>query len=371
MVWVGGWAERSQKNMKKISEKQRRHAIHTAALRFKRNLQSRIKKRGPKRSGREIHFSQGGREWARIYAPEIMDLSTHYDQTIEFINSIRRNLKPDTTLDIRFKRLSYICSSSALLLAAEVYRWMRIKGVTPKVHSKVRWNANVRRLLTEMGLFKLIKARRAPTIDEADETAMRFIHFRTGNRPTGEDARDLADAIRALAGGDKLAPGTTDRQALYRGLSEAMVNVAHHAYDEHEDPGDFPTIEGQWWMSASFHGETRRMTVSFFDQGVGIPATLPKTHKESLAAILAYLRRTGTDPEMISAAMEIGRTQTNEPNRGKGLKDIRRFTELAPSGKLTIYSRKGKLTYSSEAGEELQNLPTPIGGTLIHWEAVI
>jgi len=258
---------------------------------------------------------------------------------------------------------------SSLILAAETDRWRRIKKTRHRLHPKTEWNPDVFRLLTEMGLFNLINAKGAPKAAKPKIGDTRFIKFRSGNMPCGEQIELLQKKMHATIG-EAIFFEQEKGSKFYNSLSEAMVNVSHHAYDDY--PKDAcPCLDKQWWMTGSYKGKTGKVTFTFFDQGVGIPKTLPKKHSEWVAQFISRINGRGTDAEMIAAAMEIGRTQTKASNRGYGLNDIKRFTEIANEAKLTIFSNRGKFVYSNSAPDELEELETSIGGTLIHWEATL
>ena len=79
--------------------------------------------------------------------------------------------------------------------------------------------------------------------------------------------------------------------------------------------------------SGAYHSPSKLLTCAFFDRGVGIPATLPRTHRERLAGLLEKLRLPNSDASMIAAAMELGRTRTGLQHQGRGLADVQKFVE--------------------------------------------
>jgi hypothetical protein len=106
-----------------------------------------------------------------------------------------------------------------------------------------------------------------------------------------------------------------------------------------------------------------------YDQGVGIPSTLPKNYSmEMINSALSLLKIIQPqDGEMIQAAMQIGRSRTRLVHRGKGLADLRGFVERAGSGSLRILSGKGYYEYFADGREKVQNMGASLGGTLIQW----
>jgi hypothetical protein len=306
-----------------------------------------------------------------LKVPDVLDLSINYNKTIYFINEFREHAiaAKNKRLSLDFSDLNHIGPRAALFLGAEIDRWCRLLNFRPTLQSPRRWNPDVRRLLGEMGLYDLVKVLNAPTGHSGQDGNVSFVRFLSEDQALGERADEISSSIESLSG--SLKEGDKERAALYRGLVEAMTNVSHHAYPD--DTEIMPTpLKGRWWMSASFHKMDRRVTVSFFDQGVGIPATTVRKHpKEIVRGILSNFGLQNDDASLIQAAMHLGRSRTEQEHRGKGLADIQRFTELAKNGRLTILSGRGSYMYDCAGNHQRSTLSAPIGGTLIHWEAEI
>lgn len=264
---------------------------------------------------------------------------------------------------IDFHRLKAICPRGALLLAAEIDRWRQVRNFRPRVKVK-GWDKQIFRLLDDMGLFDLVNVVNAPPRSCANDDDMVFIRFRSENQTLGTKIKELSDSIEEITGEALLS-----RKLLYRGLIEAMSNVANHAY-----PSDvsykLQVLSGQWWMFASYRKSARRLTVCFFDQGVGIPESLPRKHTLPIVGeLLNLLGLTDTDSSRIKAAAHLGTSKTGQPNRGKGLSDMKRFTEMVKDGCLRIISGRGEYTYNSDGTDDLRDHEHDIGGTLIQWSA--
>lgn len=315
--------------------------------------------------------SPSGRQFTVLTVPHRLDLGSDYIATMRFIHDFRVHAvqRHERSVSLDFRKLTHIGPRAALLLAAEIDRWCRLLMFQPVLQPRRRWNTDVRRLLREMGLYDLVKVINPPSDCGGHDGSLRFVRFRSEDQALGERADEIAASIEAISGG--LQDGGKERQALYRGLVEAMTNVNHHAYPDDTEITPQP-LRGRWWMSASFDHTSRKVTISFFDQGVGIPATTERKHPgEKILGLIAKFGLQNDDASLIQAATHLGRSRTDQGHRGGGLADIKRFTELVTDGRLTILSGRGCYVYSATGSEQRETLPTPIGGTLIHWEAVI
>jgi len=366
--------------MKYISEwKKRQHARH-ALKSFARKLSSRRRAKMHRRMQLAVFlnididnhpgFSNRGGNRAvqiRIIIPEVLSFSECHNETMRFFRHLRSvALKKQNRIFFDFRSLRVICPSSALVLAAEIDRWRRLRGIRPRIKQLRQMDKNISRLLNEMGLFDVVEATNPPAKQNDDKADIIFIPFRSENKTMGERASEIAKDLEKITG--KKLQG---RSFLYRGLSEAMTNVANHAYPEGEAI-EFPVVKGQWWMFASFQKSTQRLTVTFYDQGVGIPRTLPRVH--TVEVVLGILRQLGLiddDASRIKASTIVGHSQTRQAHRGKGLKDMKRFTHMVQDGFLRILSGRGEYVYYTNGSDECFAHQHDIGGTLIQWTARI
>ena len=95
-----------------------------------------------------------------------------------------------------------------------------------------------------------------------------------------------------------------------------MTNVTRHAYDaEFKQP--LPVKRGQWWMAGYWNRDSHEIMAFMYDQGVGIPATLPKTHSAQVGIIGKILGRNASDADLVALSMRLGETRSREPQHGK------------------------------------------------------
>lgn len=296
-----------------------------------------------------------------IHLPETLDFDKNYDETADHFELLRKAIRARKRIrSLKFDRLRYISPSAALVLASEVDRWnQRVGGaLRADVDS---WDPEIKRVLKQMGYFSLLHLPDPGSI--ASNSSITFLPFKTAKVDAGtggELAKQMREDIEAIVG------TKIKRHFLFEGLSEAITNVGQHAYT---NPGPFTL--SQWWLSASYDVATQELCVTFFDQGDGIPATLPKAKFFELIKDLFLSWR---DSEKIQAAMETGRSATGQTERGKGLLNLLEFARAHQRGRLSIFSLRGmfRQEFITESGmmrttEQRCDFRTSIGGTLIEW----
>lgn len=116
-------------------------------------------------------------------------------------------------------------------------------------------------------------------------------------------------------------------------------------------------------------GRIRRSqkTLHFFmyDQGVGIPRTLPRS---TLWEQIRAFRLERSDADLIDAAIEVRRSSTAIPGRGRGLDEIVSYIDAEQRGRLRIVSGNGEVCYLPDRTRTRRTLPGRLIGTLIEWQ---
>lgn len=301
-----------------------------------------------------------------INLPSNLDFEENYEKTASHFAVLRRAVmlrKHIKSLD--FSRLNRISPSAALVLASEVDQWnQKVKG---KLKANLpSWNENVKRLLCEMGYFELLNLETPRSEWTKGNTT--FFNFKRGQASKDHDNGQLAKELRIEI--EKIVGHRIKKTVLFKGLSEAITNVVQHAYLHSSEPN-----QKRWWISGSFSKDEEKLCVTFYDQGIGIPETLPTSKIFEQIADFLY---SWPDSRKIQAAMEAGRTSSGLEERGKGLQDLIEFAKTHRKGSLSIYSLKGmfKQEFSiadGESGPKLvrRDFANSIGGTLIEWSVFL
>jgi hypothetical protein len=309
----------------------------------------------------------------KINLPVKMNLSKNYDETVLTLNAIRRLVTLKLAIQrggareayrlksVNFDTLNQLSTSAGLVLAAEISHWNdKInKKLTPQCDG---WDPAIKAQLTELGFFDLFDLQ--PPVINQNASHIKSIKYFKGRKGNGEMAKQLRQEIESITG--KALHKST---FLYSALSEAMTNVAEHAY-----PHSFMKNE-YWYMTGGFDTNTMELKVAFYDQGIGIPQSLPRSKLwERAKGFLASKGLTNDHPSLIKAAVEMGRTKTDKEYRGKGLQDLLEFIRQRQEGYLSIFSLKGLYKYEQH-GEKIhiktEKMKHSIQGTLIIWSVTL
>ena len=346
--------------------------IHARAS-DRRRLQSKRKRRARRRQtswkGGGGHADQSqvpsaSGDWSpralpTIECPEDFSLESNFDAVVSVIHRIRsqsgRGGHQGVYID--FRKIRRLSPTAALVLAAELDRWNHLRR-----RSHVRsvdvdeWDSTIRVLLQDMGFFDLLRVPSGSVPGDGNNPDLRYVKFRTGPLAEGEAIirlreRDLEPMVGEMP----------QKERLFAAVTEAMTNVVQHAYRR-------ASKRPNWWLSASRNSATSDVSIIIYDQGAGIPTTLPRRYSEVFQRL-----RSHDHAHMIRAAHDLQRTVTKEPHRGHGLeRDIRGYLNvLECAASYRVVSRKGEYicrrTRDGDNSHELKSHAEPLPGTLIEW----
>lgn len=307
-----------------------------------------------------------------IFLPSQMNFSIDFERTSATLTAIRyyaemtlRGSRHKLT-SVNFEKLEKISTSSALVLTAELSKWE--DSIGRKLKSNVySWNETVRKQLIELGFFNLFKKPSANLLDfKVNNTHLRFVEYIKGKRGEKSKTRILKDSLHKIINNEVVDRWTF----LDSGLGEAITNVTHHAYPE---ASRFNESDKNWYLTGSFNSTNNTLKIAFYDQGIGIPDSLPTS--KIYEKVLEFARNVGNIEEklhktLLKAAVSVSRTRTDEVGRGEGLRDLLTFIQQRKNGYLSILSLKGLYKYTMSNGiesEKTESFDNPIHGTLIIW----
>ena len=302
---------------------------------------------------------EGRGAFVLIPCPEHLSFEKDHDGVLKLIGAIRAhsNRLRNERLYIDFTPIRTVTPSGALVLAAEIDRWNSLPGRSRFGRADTtKWAPNVRKLLGQMGFFELLGLDHQ--VDTASE-GPRYIKFRNGTQVDGKAVEEL----RTLDLGPVSVPKA---RLLFAAVTEAMTNVVHHAYKEARHG------PRRWWLSAAH--EANQVEILIYDQGAGIPKTLPLTLAESIRDKLPG-DFAAHDGKMIEVAHSLSKSGTRETHRGRGLgRDVRRYIEEHDgAGTYCVISGHGEYTVPAGKGVtgRVKSHPRTLRGTLIQWRLTL
>lgn len=175
-----------------------------------------------------------------------------------------------------------------------------------------------------------------------------------GEGSPGPYIDQIMEEIASIFGG-RLEP--EHEQIVYAAISEALLNVNYHAYEDGSD-------KKPWWLLTKV--ADGKLYLALYDVGVGIPVSLPRRHFFDRLRQVWNLNL-NSDASLIAGAMEASRTSTGEEKHGKGSVDIKALVDKEDGCHLLIYSNRGLYQHKADGSDQLEDLPCSIEGTLLQW----
>lgn len=267
----------------------------------------------------------------------------NYRRPVEdFFLRTERHLAAGTRVQLNFSHVERLYPCGALVLMGSVDSWIRkYPGLLSATYPR---NDLVEQMLQHVEVLQKLGLPPRKEIVHDDVTRWHYFHGRNA------DATPIEPFMLEL----QALLGEEQQVGLGNCVTEAMINVRHHAYDG--DSG------GPWWIFATI--TERRVFIALYDRGDSIPATLlAKPELADYVSGRVWSSRRG-DPQLIAAAVG-GRTRTKLPYRGKGLPEMLEFTKKYPNSHLGILSRHGLFRYDTD--QHTAKLSNAIAGTLVIW----
>lgn len=299
-------------------------------------------------------------EWEDIQVPRALDLLSERAATCAFFALVRQRVKAGHRMRLVFEETERISSESLIYLLAQMQK-MRLEHGSNSITGTYPRVPSVERLLRDSGFLQTLGVRQRKLTGRPSST--RYVKCKSDVAPSGESIPELRTELLR----DDMLMSKATGSMVFRALSEAMMNVKHHAYENKHL--NLQALRGRWWLGGQVSRKKNFLELTFYDAGVGIPKTLHRKYPmEHIRAALALVPLVDPDDaQMIKAAVELGRSRTEKSNRGKGLLDIHKLINSVGQGALTIFSRSGEYRYTP-SNETVRNDTNFVEGTLIKWE---
>lgn len=303
----------------------------------------------------------------RIEAPVTMDLA-NYQNAKELLRVVRAisnrvlKLGLPVRLDLSGTKQFYV--SGAIYLYAELDRVINESNLVKPV-TLIRPKASRPcEVMKQIGLFDLCG-------DDVNITPERedVIYWRLtkGENQSGELQGRHVEEVTAMANS---TAQQLEVNGIWKGINEAVNNVVEHAYrlPRYDNFQGLPNTK--WWMLS--HIRNNHFVTAVCDLGCGYSKTINKTMPEDFLVKLKGILNIGNeDIFAIKAAMEYGRTSTEQRNRGKGSRDAQSVLLAHGKGELIILSNSGLVKFSMKNGKLQEEFTDDIGldtgGTILWW----
>ncbi|HIF9481645.1 hypothetical protein ACWU37_10785 [Photobacterium damselae subsp. damselae] len=291
----------------------------------------------------------------------------YYKETYSFlerINSAVFNRKELVVIDLQ--KVEVITAAASVLLFATIntcqLSYKNPNQVVCKYPTSTN-NPSGYRYIVKTGLARALNS---GTLSALEDLKDRAVFFQSAIDPNTH----LLTTLRLLTDKTKFNP--TQLHYLMTGISEAMLNVVHHAY---KDPVDDDCIHmkkqlivkeigERWWQCAWYDATKNAWIFIICDLGLGIPTTYN------------YLRQTtlySSNPDLaLRDAFIRGNSRFVGSGRGNGSEDMVKPIRNGCKESLLVYSGGAKLTYhSSMERAKVQRLDRFFNGTLVEWKLYV
>ncbi len=295
--------------------------------------------------------------------PTIMSFFENYDETIKFINEIKKTIfKDDLFVFLDFSQCTDISAETCVVLAAEIDRCNN--KIPDSVSGSYPNDADVYFFLNELGFFNILGIRSSkPEFDDVPEVDI--VRLQSGSDNPVNLMRGIKEIFYPKG---KSKPNSPFSGKVYRALTEAMGNAVEHAYPYKYRQDNSITCIPKWWRAGFKLNNDNTVIMILYDQGAGIPNTIITNWKEKLEALASALTRDPFDDEKIALAMEKGRSRTKVEGRGQGSYDMQKLIRESSNGILSIFSYKGGYSYKNDGNWRKTNLNHSLHGTLVIWQ---
>lgn len=327
-------------------------------------------------------------ELLRLTAPADFRLHENHDDIMGYIYELRRQVfvndrfrgvgtKRRPSLYIDLDQIRHLDIEGALLLAAELDRVRRVLGMRALMDDE-NWDPQVRSILQGLGLYEVTEAGRlrdAVPIEDfvgpAAASGLSIVPFLSCTRADPEKAYALRQALYERCA----PPGDVSQLAVYEALVEAFNNAIGHAYKDEFAGDGLPRVK-RWWAGALIDHAAGYLYLVVYDQGVGIPTTLPR---RGLMDRLVGRAPERTDADVIVGALQYGRSGASSDalfgdeadGRGNGLWRMCELAETFEDADVRFTSLKGDVLYVKGGDLEQTNLKSRFCGTMIRWRTSI
>ena len=318
--------------------------------RFRAGCQRRseVRRRRVKVERRGKRSTASRTQQATLTAPQVFSLVEAPDETIRFLNELKRQL-PTRHLRIKIdldkiKRI-HPEAVAAFVAIMESTNEGTVVGNTPR-------DRDCARRLQDFGFFEHVKG--GPS-HGTPAGAIRMEH--TGQKVEGGTAREIIKfGLQRLNSFPLGKHGPS-----YTIFTEAMTNTFQHA-------GRRKAGQEQWWAAAYYDADKKAVCFTSVDVGTGILQNLRRRQRSKLRSQqIGWFKQSELDQGEQLRRLLDGKvpSRTGEKYRGRGLPQMKKSCKACRINNLLILSNKAHADVGRDTYRELTN---DFRGTIIYWE---
>ncbi|WP_286220129.1 hypothetical protein [Marinobacter apostichopi] len=255
-----------------------------------------------------------------------------------------RTILKGERVKVDLSEVSRITAAACVMLFAETTRAQLVTGDPGIIDFKLPDDSNIRRTFIHSGLWGAV---RPGSVGKLESLWRSKSPFASGTEPR----KHLESTLETLS---VLSPVTLPPR-FDSAISEAMLNVYHHAYEGVSSSGAESGIGRRWWQ----YMNVRPHKASFIicDLGQGIPRTCRLSGWNHFH-----------DGELIKGAMREGfSTRMSKGGRGMGCLDLQRPVASSTVEQLAIFSNQGIYWFKEGGNIELDHRDASLPGTILEW----
>ncbi|MFA0263180.1 hypothetical protein AB4497_12045 [Vibrio cyclitrophicus] len=285
----------------------------------------------------------------------------HRANTLSYLGYIEHQVLVERkNILVDLSEVEMVTAAASLLLFSYVNRAHLLTGSIATIgfiFPKQSDNEEGHRWVVKTGLSRALKS---GTLDKLDSLVIDQQFFQSSATPEIH----LFTTIEMLQ--ERAQLDYEQFSLLTSAISEAMLNVKHHAYLS-DRFAEFVSLLGQrWWQCAWFDSERNSIVFIIYDFGLGV--------YESYTGSRSFNAGTQDQNSSVQEAFQQGRSRLGWSGRGNGSQDIKRPVFEANSGcyeELLVYTGNVRYEYTSDHSEQVREVVRAseyMPGTLIQWE---
>lgn len=284
----------------------------------------------------------------------------YYNSLVASLNRAENLLKEGRNVFFDLSETVSINIDALAYLLGNIEYFIKVYGKN-KINGSYSKSNLVNQILTDSGFFNRLGAKNILGDSNCNQLSQRTLKFISGRYVNAETIIPLR--VQVLNDACKLSLQADKK--IFRALSEAMLNVHHHAYDGVKyQIGRKKDIKGRWWLGGTFNSNDGILCFAMYDVGDGIPATMPRNYRTYLEKFTPAAE-TLDDSELVYLATQRGKTSTLQGHRGRGIPDMHQIVKDG-HGHMQILSGYGFYSFNGQSGHKFK-LPMPCRGTLVVW----